>query len=99
MHDQRKPEPNGSGPSNESLDLYDQGVVLIHITSNYPAQFRMSDLIRELTRDPENFEERDRIERAVRDLIAAGLLFRCEALVLPTRSALHFDRLVREDGA
>ncbi len=90
MHDQRKPEPNGSGPSTESLDIHAQGVVLTHITSNYPSQFRMTDLIRELTRDPESFEERDAIERAVRDLIAHGLLFRNEALVLPTRCALHF---------
>ena len=90
MPDQPKSEPNGSGPSTESLDIHAQGVVLTHITSNYPSQFRMTDLIRELTRDPDNFEERDAIERAVRDLISHGLLFRNEALVLPTRCALHF---------
>ncbi len=90
MHDQRKPEENGSGPSTETLDIRDQSTVLSHVTSNYPSQFRMSDLIRELTRDSEDFEERDRIERAVRDLISHGLLFRNEALILPTRCALHF---------
>ncbi len=74
-------------------DRRDQGAVLVHVVDNYPSSFRLSDLIRELTHDPENFEERDGIERAVRDLIAAGLLFRSDALFLPTRSALHVYRL------
>ena len=75
-------------------DRRNQGVVLVHVVHNYPSSFRLSDLIRELTQDPESFEERDGIERAVRDLIAHGLLFRCEALVLPTRCALHVYRLL-----
>ncbi len=74
-------------------DRREQSAVLVHIVHNFPVQFRLSDLLRELAQDPENFEERDGIERAVRDLIAAGLLFRCEALVLPTRPALHVSRL------
>jgi len=35
----------------------------------------------------------DGTERALRDLTGAGLLRREGATVLPTRAALHFDRL------
>lgn len=66
----------------------DQGLVLVHITHHYPTAFRISDLVRELT-DGSDFSERDRIERAVAELVQVGLLFRCEAAVLPTRAALR----------
>ena len=50
-------------------------------------------LIPELS-DPEDFSERDRIERAVRELVKAGLLFRSECGVLPTRAALRAYELL-----
>lgn len=67
--------------------------MLAFILDAYPSQLRMSDVLRELVEDLEDYEARDRIERAARDLIGAGLLFRCEAMVLPTRAALHVDQL------
>lgn len=82
MHDQ----PKAAGPAAE--DLRDERAILVHVLETHPATLRLSDLIRELG-DPEDFSERDRVERAVRDLIKAGLLFRCEGVVLPTRAALH----------
>jgi len=72
----------------EASERHDQGIVLVHITHHYPSSFRLSDLVRELT-DGSDFSERDRIERAVAELIQVGLLFRCEAAVLPTRAALR----------
>lgn len=69
-------------------DRHDQGIVLVHVVHHYPTNFRVSDLVRELT-DGSDFAKRDRIERAISDLIKVGLLFRCEALVLPTRAALR----------
>lgn len=69
-------------------DLRDEKAVLVHVVETHPSTLRLSDLIRELG-DPEDFSERDRTERAVRDLVKAGLLFRCEGAVLPTRAALR----------
>lgn len=59
-----------------------------HVVETHPTTLRLSDLIRELS-DPDDFEQRDGIERAVRELINAGLLFRCEGAILPTRQALY----------
>jgi hypothetical protein len=88
----------GSGGlrSNAAQDRHDQGIALVHVVDAYPTSLRLSDLVRELTADSEDFAERNRIERAVRDLVAVGLLFRCEGLVLPTRAALCFNEIVRE---
>jgi hypothetical protein len=84
-----------SGPrSNAAQDLHDQGVVLIHVLSIYPTHLRLLELVRELTDGSEVFAEGDRVERAVRDLVAVGLLFRCEGLVLPTRAALRFNEVL-----
>ncbi|MGB7685003.1 MAG: hypothetical protein WBL45_04395 [Solirubrobacterales bacterium] len=88
---------SGSSRSNATQDLHDQGVVLIHVLSIYPTQLRLQELIRELTDGSEDFAERDRVERAVRELIGAGLLFRCEGLVLPTRAALRFNQILDDE--
>ena len=87
----------GSPRSNAAQDLHDQGVVLIHVLTIYPTQLRLQELIRELTDGSEDFAERDRIERAVRELSGAGLLFRCEGLVLPTRAALRFNQILDDE--
>lgn len=61
----------------------------MHVVDAYPTNLRLSDLVRELTDGSEDFAERDRIERAVRELVRVGLLFRCEGLALPTRAGLR----------
>jgi hypothetical protein len=43
-----------------------------------------------------DFAQRDAIERAVRDLVGVGLLFRSDRLVLPTRAALRFNEILGE---
>jgi hypothetical protein len=98
MADQDSMDRGASSPrSNAAQDLHDQGVVLIHVLSIYPTQLRLQELIRELTEGSEDFAERDRIERAVRELCAAGLLFRCEGVVLPTRAALRFNQILDDE--
>ncbi len=84
MHDQ-------SSPAGE--DLRDERAVLVHVVEAHPATLKLSDLTRELS-DPEDFTERDRIERAVRELSKGGLLFRAECGVLPTRAALRAYELL-----
>ncbi len=89
--------PTGQGaakpPTPAQQDLRDQAVVLTQVLSNWPIHLTVDDLVREIATDPKDFAERDRIERAVRDLAAAGLLFRCESVVLPTRAAIRFEQL------
>jgi hypothetical protein len=89
MHDQ----PKAASPVAE--DLQDERAMLTHVVETFPDTLRLSDLTRELG-DPEDFTERDRTERAVRELVKAGLLFRCEGVVLPTRTALRAYELLSE---
>ncbi|MDQ2631482.1 MAG: hypothetical protein M3Y75_11025 [Actinomycetota bacterium] len=94
MQEQGRPEAE----SNAAEDRRDERRVLVHVVEMYPGHLRLADLIRELAdQGKDEFAERDRIERAVRELIAGGLLFRCEAMILPTRAALKFAEVV-EDG-
>jgi len=81
--------------SNAAEDRRDEGAVLRHVIEVHPATLLLSDLIRELG-EPDDFAKRDGIERAVRELTKGGLLFRCEATVLPTRAALLAYELLAE---
>lgn len=90
MQDKARPV----GPAGE--DRREERAVLLHVVQAHPGTtLRLSDLIRDLS-DPEDFAERDRIERAVRELMKGGLLFRCEGAVLPTRSAVYAFELLEE---
>jgi hypothetical protein len=96
MHDKPKGAGDDDRASTAAQDLHDQGVVLIHVLTIYPTHLRLLELIREITAGAADFTEGDRIERAVRELIGFGLLFRCEGLVLPTRAALRFNEILGE---
>ena len=78
--------------SPDSEDRQVEQAVLAHVLDAHPATLRLADLIRELG-DPDDFAKRDGIERAVRELVRGGLLFRCEGAVLPTRQALYYEEL------
>jgi hypothetical protein len=83
-------QAQGNDPlTNEEKELRRQGSVLSYIVTTYPGQVRLSELIRELTGDSGKTGERLEIEDAVVELRGAGLLFRCEAMVLPTRAAIR----------
>jgi hypothetical protein len=87
MHDQRM------AASNAAEDLRNERAVLVHLVETYPQTLRLSDLIREMG-GSKDFEKRDGIERAVRELVNGGLLFRCSGAVLPTRTALRAYELL-----
>ena len=70
-----------------------QHALLTLIVTSYPAHWAVSELIRELTSDPDAFQERDLVERAVRDLARAGLAHRHGSFVFATRAAVIADRL------
>ena len=60
----------------------------------HPARLTLAELKREMGGGREGFADRDALERAVRDLAAAGLLYRETEFVEPTRAALGFSELL-----
>ena len=87
MRDQPKAAPNAAE------DLKDERAILVCVVETFPQTLLLSDLIREVG-DPDDFAKRDGVERAVRELVMGGLLFRCEGTVLPTRTALRAYELL-----
>jgi hypothetical protein len=75
-------------------DTATEAAVLQQLLFLHPAPVGFEELLREVAKDPEDFGQRDEVERAVRDLGAAGLLRREGELVLPTLAALRCDELL-----
>jgi hypothetical protein len=88
MHD----KPIGAGDERATTtaqeDYRDQAAVLRQILDLHPEPLTLAELTREMTIDSTDHMERDRIERAVRDLIGSGVLHLVGDLVLPTRAAV-----------
>jgi hypothetical protein len=82
--------PNPLSPV-DADDAMEQAV-LASLLSEHPAQLTMLDLHRERS-DPDDPVERDAVDRAVRRLVAAGLVHRHGAFVIPTRAALRSEKL------
>jgi hypothetical protein len=74
-------------------DAQAQAEVLVLVLDELPHQLTKLELGRQILGENPGFRERDRFERAVEDLVRAGLLQRCEALILATRAARHFNNL------
>jgi hypothetical protein len=74
----------------------DEGVesaVLRQLLDLHPARLTIAELVREFGGDCGDFEERDALERAVRELCAVGLLHQRDGFVTPSRAALRFSEL------
>jgi predicted transcriptional regulator len=71
-----------------------ESAVLQQLLDLHPTQLTVAELVRELGADRAGFAERDAVERAIRDLSAAGLLHEGERFVAPTRAALRFSQLL-----
>ena len=71
-----------------------ESAVLRQLLDLHPTRLTLCELMRELSGGHQGFAERDAVERAVRDLAAAGLLHKCEEFVGPTRAALRFSELL-----
>lgn len=74
-------------------DLEDEALVLDRLLAHWPTHLQESDLQRELQLLGDEFQQRDRVERAVHHLYWAGLVIRCGPGVVPTRAALHYHLL------
>lgn len=77
-------------------DRRTEHAVLSYLLELHPVQLTMPEVVLAFGGNPGDFTGVDAIERAVRDLTRAGLLRRCETLVLPSYAALYFGRLMEE---
>jgi len=93
MHDKPRGADCEGASTTAAFDDRDQAAVLQEVLFIYPEVLTHDELARQMTFAPDAFAQRDRIERAVRDLTAAGLLHQVGPLVLPTRTAVVFNRL------
>ncbi len=75
-------------------DAATESAVLQQVLAFHPVLVTMEELMREVGGESPDFAERDAIERAVRDLIGAGLLHHHEVFIVPTRAALRFSELL-----
>lgn len=94
MHDERScPCRDIGGISTAQQDANAERSVLAATVGDYPELFTENELVREIADDPEDFIQRDRVERAIRSLSDVGLLHLLHPLIVPSRAALRFDAL------
>lgn len=65
----------------------------MHVLELHPTRLSADELRREILLGRVDFAARDAVDRAVRDLVAVGLLRHDGDSVVPTRAALCFDAL------
>jgi hypothetical protein len=71
-----------------------EAAVLRQLLDLHPTRLTLPELRREMGGGRADFAQWDAVERAVRELAAAGLLHRGESFVEPTRAALRLSELL-----
>jgi hypothetical protein len=85
---------SGDPASSAAQDARIERAVLALLLDEHPDRLTLEELRRVLhPEDPEGAKPSDAMERAVRELVGAGLLHRHGQFVMPTRAALYFERL------
>jgi hypothetical protein len=82
-----------SEPTPASEDDKAEQAVLALLLDAHPAHLSLDEVVRELTDRPDDFAPRDRVNNAVRDLAAAGLVHCHGAFVFASRAAVRFEDL------
>lgn len=82
-------------PMPQDADDLLQDAVLAHLLGLHPIVLIVEELIREMGAGYQTFDRRDAVLRAIRDLVATGLLHRHGDFVFPTRAAHRFNELLR----
>jgi hypothetical protein len=80
-----------TGP--DAQDAKAERTVLAFLLDEYPNQLTLAEVSWALDHGSTKFETEDAVERAVRELVGAGLLRCSKGYVLATRAALYFARL------
>lgn len=88
--------PTGPGTAKclttDEEDRREQAAVLHRVLEIHPQTLTQDELIRDLTSGSREFREIDAVQRAARELAAAGLIHRPgdDEIVRPTRAALRY---------
>lgn len=71
-----------------------EAAVLRQLLALHPIQLTLDEVVREIAGEDEGFALKDAVERAVRELGAAGLVHRSGEVVMPSRAAMRFEELL-----
>lgn len=80
-------------PSYAAEDAEAERIVLAFLLQEHPSNLTIPEVAQALYAHPGDFKSDDAVERAIRELVGAGLLHCHGPFVLPTRAALYFARL------
>ena len=84
-------ERDPSIPADE--DRKTEWAVLGYLLDAHPDQFTIPEVSRAMNAGKTDFGSEDAVERAIRQLVGAGLLHCCGGFILPTRAALYYWQL------
>ena len=70
-----------------------ESAALRRLLDLHPIQVTVEELVLDLASDPDDFAERDAVERAVRELVRCGLAHRVGDLAIPSRAAIRAAEL------
>jgi hypothetical protein len=84
----RRPDPAFPPPADHLIEAS----VLAFVLGEHPAHLTVPELMLAINQSSD-FRARDEVDRAIRELVGAGLLHLVDGIVLPTRAALYFDTL------
>ena len=73
--------------------IRDRQALLELMLAHHPALLSTEEIARALTAASDSFEERGRVEGALRELVAAGLVHRIGDFAFASLAASSFDRL------
>lgn len=79
-----------------ATDARTENAVLTFLLDEHPTRLTLGELSLVLHADPRLNDPEDAAERAVRELVGAGLVHQDGRFLAPSRAALYFERL-RED--
>jgi hypothetical protein len=83
----------GAWRAGHDEDVAQQSVLAVLLDA-HPGQRSVEEVVLEISGGRDEFDERDLIENAIRELVGAGLLHRHGAFLFATRAAVRFDELL-----
>lgn len=83
------PDPDNAA----ARDARTENAVLTFLLDEHPTRLTLGELSLVLNADPRLDDPDDAAERAVRELVGAGLIHQDGRFLAPSRAALYFERL------
>lgn len=99
MADRNPTERGAAGPdpvNAAARDARTENAVLTFLLDEHPTRLTLGELSLVLNADPRLDDPDDAADRAVRELVGAGLIHQDGRFLAPSRAALYFERLRAE---